>query len=1674
LRGFYFTVICSFISFIAAAQPYGNEWINYSQKYYKVYITAEGIYRLDSLALASSGVNLTGVDPNRFQIFNRSREQAIFVQHDSNGVFNSGEYIEFYGNKNDGHLDSLVYDTADIPNPYYSLYCDTAAYFLTWNLNSTSNLRYAPILDTNFIAFTPDPYFMREELFMSPGQYFYGPRNVLGNYSPAFHATEGWFDTQFQKGDTRTITFNTTNRYLSGSSAQLITKVAGASDDFSQFQFADHQLRIEYSSSSGNITLITDSFNGYQLRSYNVGFPAASMATSTSFYFTSVNNPSWPFNNLSAICFAKFRYPHTPDLEGTSKYMMFVPQSIQPKTFLQTTNFVDGGSPVFLYDMTNKKRFAVSTGPGVHKVLIPNSGNEKQCFMFAENQVVNLSAVNPVTPNAMFTYYGATGYDSAFIIVTHSSFWNEASQYANHRTSPLGGSHHVILTDINQLYDQFAWGIHYNPMAIRTFANLAWDSAVAKPRNLFLIGKSITFPDARDYPPWLAMTLVPSHGHPTTDIMLTSGLNGGGIEPQIPVGRISALTPQDVLDYKDKAVGFDSNPYEEWMKHGLHFGGGGNTQEQLQFASYLQAYENIFEDSLHGGFIHTFLKTSSQPIQMSLSDSVEALINNGITIMTFFGHSSANSFDQNLDIPTNYNNVGKYPLILANSCYSGDFHQEPGVLTASSSEEWTMSPQSGSIGFLASVGAGISYYLDQYSTAFYEEFCRNNYGASIGQCMKALMDSISGDPLQDVANLEMNLQGDPSIVLNAVPLPDYAIADSSVYFTPAGAITADIDSFDIHVVITNLGRAPKDTVFVEIKRIFPDNSSQVYLKPVPFVYYRDTLSIKMPVDKIKGPGVNQFEVWVDAPQRIQEMNEFNNQLSTPALLVILSGDVIPVYPYKYAIIPFDSVTLKACTGNPFEPVHNYRFEIDTTDTYPNPLATTLLSSPGGVMKWKVPMSLNDSTVYYWRVRRDTSDTTNYKWKEFSFQYIAGKRGWEQAHFFQFKNDNFSFIEHDRTNRSFDFIPSGKTLFVDVYGQEPPAFNQYEMYATSYKLDFTVQDYFGCLFWNSLNVVIIDPYTLQPWGTRDSAGSVLYNPTHFYDNSNDLISGGPCSRNRIINYFAFRLDELDDMAGLKRLLVDSVPNGYYILTYSWIHGDFANWIDPSLFATYQNLGSTVSSSQPNAPWIFFTKKGDTASSIEIFGDSMNQFISMNTVLTNNADYGTIYSEVIGPAISWDSLSWRQHALENPALDSVSLSIYGIDNNGVETLLQSMPPSSANVLLSINAQTYPKLRLSVFIQDDSVQTCAQMDKWQVFYQPAPEVAVNPPLGFSFQSSTIPQGDSIRLKIAVQNISEFFMDSMLVTHWVIDQNRVMHPLPSYISKPLAPDSFLMTSITFSTADYPGTNQVWMEINPLNTPQTEKEQYYFNNIAQVGFFTNPDNINPLLDVTFDGVHILNGDIVSAKPDILVQLKDENQFLALNDTADFKLWIQNPGSSTLTRVYFSNVMITFTEALLPDNSCRINLKPLLTVDGVYELLVQAQDRSSNLSGAIDYRIKFEVINKPSITEVMNYPNPFSSSTRFVFTLTGSEVPEDFTIQILTVTGKVVREITREELGNVHIGRNITDYAWDGKDNFGDPLGNGVYFYRVMIRLNNQSIEKRESGADQYFNKGFGKMYLMR
>src|SRR5579871_3179462 len=134
-------LVIAFAPFAALAQ-FSNSWINFSQPYFKIPVSKDGIYRLTYADLQAAGLQVGAIDPRTIQLYHRGKEQAIYVRGQGDGKFGPNEYIEFFGQRNDGTLDSSLYMPSSLqPHKYYNLYSDTTAYFLTVNSSFTRGLR---------------------------------------------------------------------------------------------------------------------------------------------------------------------------------------------------------------------------------------------------------------------------------------------------------------------------------------------------------------------------------------------------------------------------------------------------------------------------------------------------------------------------------------------------------------------------------------------------------------------------------------------------------------------------------------------------------------------------------------------------------------------------------------------------------------------------------------------------------------------------------------------------------------------------------------------------------------------------------------------------------------------------------------------------------------------------------------------------------------------------------------------------------------------------------------------------------------------------------------------------------------------------------------------------------------------------------------------------------------------------------------------------------------------------------------------------------------------------------------------------------------------------------------------------------------------------------------------
>lgn len=1676
---------------ISFAQNFGNEWINYNQKYYRIPIIEEGIYRITYSQLQAAGISISSIDPRQIQIFHNGKEQAIYVFGENDGIFHTTDFVEFYAKKNNAEADlPLFRNPQHLANINYSFFNDTASYFLTISAG-INNKRLSLETDNNFGAYSNLPYIIRTSRQDYTNFYYPGQPNIHGSTDYEYTEAEGWFDAPFAINPltpnvptTISKQIPTPNAFIAGPDAKVELKVIGQSN-FANAPI-NHHLIIQFPENH-----IDTLYSGYKTIHIQRNIPVIKLGnTNTHFSFTLPNDLGITADR-NALSYIEIKYPHTTNLNNNNKFGFSTPLFSGSKSTLEISNLnILANDSVIAYDLKNNKRIVFAKTGLTFKAVINNSGEENNLFLSTGAQIINILSIEAVNKNlnpGVFTNFNTTQYNqSDYIIITHSSLISSANQYANYRNQ---SGYKAIVIDIDQLYDQFSYGIKKHPLGVKNFANFAIHNFTDTIKGLFLIGKG--FPAGEGSNSYrrnnsiYQQTLVPPIGNPPTDIMFTSGIKDSLYAPAIPTGRLSARNNSQVLAYLNKVKDHENaqnylyNPNKAldnlWTKRVLHFAGGSTLSEGAILENYLNVYRNIISQPYFGANVKTYRKNTTDPFQQIVSDSLKNLINNGVAILNFFGHAAGVGFDISIDNPSEYNNYQKYFFMLTNSCYSGDLFQQ----TQTSTEEFVLIENKGAIGYLGSTTNALSGSLHQYSTTFINQISNSNYGNSIGSSIQNTIKSIqnSSSPYIKDISYTMSLHGDPVIKLVNFQKPDFVISPEQISIHPS-IISNEVDSFEVKFVIANIGRAIADSFIVQLQRIYPDNSLDTYTKAVSATFFTDTISFTLAVNLEKGLGQNNIIVTLDAFNNIAELIETNNTASKS--FIITSSEVIPVYPPKFAVIPNSSIKLIASTGNPIASGQNYIFEIDTVDTFNSNFKKTqqINTTIGGIVEWNLPFSLSelgDSTVYYWR----TSIATSTEWRESSFQYIENKKGWGQAHFDQFKDNNFENIKYNKPNKEFEF-ESG-----NVWISAQTGFYPHILWSEEWvRINGVMVGQWSCTNYNGngMKFIVIDPKTAKAWYS-------VYDPSVTYGPYQNLMCRNYNAHD--LDYFTVLSDSLQQLDWHLRManLLNIVPDGHYVVAISHRNHNAEKYPE-QLYQAFESIGSgAIRSLQNNLPYIIFGRKGDPIGSAhESIGATQQSIIKNDFYIPISFTSGSIISPLIGPSEKWHSAHWNVNSLEsNINTDTNYLYILGLNSIGnYDTLVGPISDRTDsldifNLNQIIDATQYEYIRLKITTKDDSLRTPGQLKNWQVLFQGVPETALSPNLFYSFHSNKVKEGEKISLSISSKNISEYsFNDSILVGYWLTNSNNQKTILDVRRTSLHPSGHLLKDSISFSSLNLRGQNSLWAEINTTN-PSTNKydqtEQYRFNNIVEIPFFVEKDSINPLLDVTFDGIRILDGDIVSAKPMIQILLRDENQHILLTDTSMFTIYLKRPNTD-FERIYFINnniqQMYWYPATSNSNNVFRIEFPAEFLIDGTYSLKVQATDMSANQSGKNDYIINFKVINKSTITEIMNWPNPFSTRTHFVFTLTGSLIPDYFKIQIMTITGKVVREIDISELGPINIGRNITQYAWDGKDQFGDQLANGVYLYRVITRINNQNIEKNETEASKFFTKEFGKMVLIR
>ncbi len=1684
-------------SFNSVYGQLNNEWIDYGKTYYKFQVAADGMHRIAKSTLDSWGIGNN--QAQHFQLWRNGAEVPLYTSS-ANGVLSSDGFIEFIGRKNDGRPDRALYLLPAYQlSDKQSLFTDTASYFLTINTGS-ANLRYSTLSnDLSGVLPAPAPYLLhtvRHDYRRANGGVYVNKGFAVNYgeyvYSSSFDIGEMLSSEEIYPGsanNNRMAAFGNLQPVAnSGINARVRVAWAGSSPGA-----RDVTLTLN------NTPLITRRISGFQaFRDSNINVNAADLTGSN--LTLVVNNMSTNTTDRVVAGFCEVEYPRVPNANGAAFFESSLPASAG-NTLLQLAQFKHDGIAPVLYNLTSGYRMTGSIDAnGNVRFLLPPSA-QRQYFVITAYTGNFFTAIQQGRSRQFLNLRQAANMGD-YLIITHKSLMggNIVENYRSYRAGTAGGGFNAKVYDIDELVDQFGLGIKMHPLSIKNFLKFARQQFTSPPKFCFLIGKGVTYDEFRvnessEYASRLQ--LVPTYGYPGSDNLLAS--DNLTAYPTTPIGRLSAVNTEEIKVYLDKIKEFEaaqanpSNRQEDkaWMKNVVHVVGANDAGTELQIRPYMNEYARIAGDTMMGGKVTTFNKFNSTTASTIENMVLSGLFESGITLLTYFGHSSATALDYNLDDPNQYNNPGKYPVFLLNGCNAGNFFtfEVPRLQSQSTiSERYVLAPNRGAIGLVASTHFGLVSGLGVYSRGFYQSVSFKDYNQPIGRhiqnAVQFMYNSWGTDYQARFHAEQQTLHGDPAIKLNSFAKPDYSIENSNIFIEPNFISIAET-RFKTKIYYENIGKAVNDSIMVDIKRNYPPSSiypngftETVYRQKRKAPMYLDSLELTLEIKSERDKGINQLVVTLDEGNRIEELSEQNNSVTRE--IVIFENELRPVYPANFAIVNQPNIRLVASTANPVSETLTYVMEMDTTDRFQSPAKISrVVSASGGIVEIDPGITLVNNRVYYWRLGlQGPGGGAPLRWNHSSFVYIAGpETGFNQSHFYQHTKSTGSRISIDTATRAWKFNPNLNNLFINhsIFPTSGTEDNHFSISVNNFLISTSACQGHSIIF------NVFEPLTFKPIFVNGTWGSTYCNPNK--------------------NPYNYEWDDrnIDNRKKMMEFM-DSIPAGSYvvvrkILDQPYENETFADQLKAdeqvlgagnSLYHKLKNAGfAQIDSFNRPRTYVHIYKKDDPAGFAEYrLSDGLYDRIQVNLNLPTVDTFGIVTSPVFGPASGWKNAEWSGSAMDNGLGDRVRVKVIGVQANGTENNLFDVPATQSSIDLSaVSPLQYAFLKLEMHNTDSLKGTPWNLNMWRVYYTPVPEGALAANILMQDKDS-LQQGETYDFKIAFKNISIKAFDSLKVRWSVTDKNNVTTEVLQK-RRPLPPGDTLILSYPFDTRRFPGLNTVYLAANPDND---QPEQYFFNNFLYNSFYVREDITDPLLDVTFDGVHILNRDIVSAKPHIQVKLKDENTYLALNDTAGVTIRLRFPGEAN-PRVYRWNTdTLRFTPpASTNDNTATIDFFPSLITDSEgtdYELTVSGKDRNDNRAGDKDYRVSFQVFNKPMISNLLNYPNPFSTSTAFVFTITGAEVPQEFKIQILTVTGKIVREITKAELGPLRIGTNITEFKWDGTDMFGQKLANGVYLYRVVTSLDGKKMEQfklnddfnqqTQDVTDQYFKKGYGKMVILR
>ncbi len=212
-------------------------------------------------------------------------------------------------------------------------------------------------------------------------------------------------------------------------------------------------------------------------------------------------------------------------------------------------------------------------------------------------------------------------------------------------------------------------------------------------------------------------------------------------------------------------------------------------------------------------------------------------------------------------------------------------------------------------------------------------------------------------------------------------------------------------------------------------------------------------------------------------------------------------------------------------------------------------------------------------------------------------------------------------------------------------------------------------------------------------------------------------------------------------------------------------------------------------------------------------------------------------------------------------------------------------------------------------------------------------------------------------------------------------------------------------------------------------------------------DNAGPTVDLFLNDAKFVFGGLTDETPDLFAILKDNNGVNTVGNGIGHDITAvldANTESSIVLNDYYQADLNSYKSGTIRYPFSELS-------EGKHTLSLKVWDVYNNSSQSYTEFIVAKSAEL-ALSHVLNYPNPFTTKTQFYFEQNQCCQVLDVQVQIFTVSGKLVKNIDQYVQME---GFRSDPIDWDGRDDFGDKIGKGVYIYRIKVKTSEGAVAEK-------------------